>query len=261
MSDTQSHLVTSQYEYDFFSPSQIQIFIGDVWVDDITYLSFNVEHPRIPIYGYSSVYHDTTTRGHVLVTGNFVINFKEAAYLYLILKHYQDNKGALPFAGTGSPQEQLKKQQKTFAATKGDLENIRKALKQKLINYRTAETMYEKDFGSSKITPGFDSETGRMDTLRVINSNSNSLPQNQFEIDAESYENQIWGTQWDQTELRADRLGPFDIYICYGDQNNQNANHTLRRLFDVELVGTSQAIEVGGNVASEAYTFIARDFI
>jgi hypothetical protein len=89
----------------YFSGVQASVFIGDIWVDDIVSLDYQVDHNREPIYGYGSQHFDFIPKGRILVTGSFTINFREPNYLWMILARYkvfnpdeiQNNKAALDY--------------------------------------------------------------------------------------------------------------------------------------------------------------------
>lgn len=73
----------------YFSGSQASLFIGDVWVDDIFGLSYNVQQGKTPKYGYGSQHFDFVAKGTMLVSGTFMVNFREPNYLWLILERYK----------------------------------------------------------------------------------------------------------------------------------------------------------------------------
>lgn len=73
----------------YFSGAQASAFIGDVWVDDILALDYNVQHTRLPQFGYGSQHYDFIPKGNIIVTGSFTVNFREPNYLWLILERYK----------------------------------------------------------------------------------------------------------------------------------------------------------------------------
>ena len=80
----------AEYQYfpeEYFTGSDITIYFGDTWVDEITGLSFALHEPVKPLYGYASYSWDAVARGSRLVEGQFRIAFKEAGYLHVILDH------------------------------------------------------------------------------------------------------------------------------------------------------------------------------
>ena len=84
--NTQPLLRQGIYNVEYFSGSQASIFIGDVFVDEITFFAFSVSQERVPLYGYGDQLFRDVSKGPVLVQGQFSINFKEAGYLFLILR-------------------------------------------------------------------------------------------------------------------------------------------------------------------------------
>jgi hypothetical protein len=79
----------------------------------------------------------------------------------------------------------------------------------------------------------------------------------------EAFEDAIWGVG--DSLINEDRsaddedLNPFDIYIMYGDFAGDNrANHTIIKLQDVYILGTSQRIEIDPLPVQEVYSFYCR---
>ncbi len=262
----------ARYEFDYYTGgAQVQVFFSDIWIDDINFIEFNVEHPHIPIYGYASRLYNTTTPGRKLITGSFRINFKEAFYLHLAfaaLKQRSDIAGM---------REKLTQQQKNASQARAtgiyagwmeesgqyNSENrqaIKAAIDSKILASNTIEDVMA-GLNQKEINPSFNGETGVADTLGVTQPARFDDYNRNFDAVAEGLEDSVWGAQGESTNApEVDSYGPFDIYLVYGDYNNQIANHTVRRLFDVELVGTTQQISVDGMPVQESYLFLARDF-
>jgi len=83
---------TNRVEYqifseDYFSGADVNIFFGNIWVDEAHELSFQIEERIMPIYGYNSFTFDAVARGNRLVQGYFKINFKSVGYLKTILEN------------------------------------------------------------------------------------------------------------------------------------------------------------------------------
>jgi len=72
------------YPYDYYCGTNAKVFFGDVWVDDIVTIQYNVKQDKEPIYGYASQTYDAVARGVILVQGSFSIAFKEMGYLNVI---------------------------------------------------------------------------------------------------------------------------------------------------------------------------------
>ncbi len=74
-----------QMNTEYFSGSQASIFIGDLWVDDISDWQYQIDCSSAPIYGYGDQFYSHVAGGKVLVQGSFVVNFREPNYLWAIL--------------------------------------------------------------------------------------------------------------------------------------------------------------------------------
>lgn len=71
----------SIYNSEYFSASNVKIFLGGVWIDDATSVSFTMSEKILPVYGYASYTFDDVARGSRIVQGGFSINFKSAQYM------------------------------------------------------------------------------------------------------------------------------------------------------------------------------------
>lgn len=69
----------------YFSGSHASIFIGDIWVDDITSWQYQIDCSSAPIYGYGDQFYSHVAGGRVMVQGSFEVNFREPNYLWAIL--------------------------------------------------------------------------------------------------------------------------------------------------------------------------------
>lgn len=80
------------YPYDYYSGSDCKVFYGDIWVDDIVSIQFNVNQNKTPIYGYASQNFNAVAKGRVIVNGTLTIAFKETGYLNLIQRISETQK-------------------------------------------------------------------------------------------------------------------------------------------------------------------------
>ncbi|OXB94751.1 hypothetical protein [Parageobacillus galactosidasius] len=83
------------YSNEYFSGADVHLYIGDIWVDEVTSIDFVLEEQVLPIYGYSSYTFDTVARGQRIVRGQFSINFTSTGYLQQILEHAEAIQYAL----------------------------------------------------------------------------------------------------------------------------------------------------------------------
>lgn len=72
---------------EYFTGSDVTIYMGDIFLSEVSMLSFTLEEKVLPIYGYASYTADEVARGSRIVTGQFAIPFTEAGYLEAILTH------------------------------------------------------------------------------------------------------------------------------------------------------------------------------
>ena len=73
------------YADQYFTGTQASLFVGDIWIDEVTNIQFHATQSILPIYGYASAFWDAVARGKVLVQGIFEINFIDNGYLYAVL--------------------------------------------------------------------------------------------------------------------------------------------------------------------------------
>lgn len=74
---------------EYFSGADISVYFNDVWVDDITGLSFVVMENCRPQFGYADYTFRRVIRGQRIVNGRFRIAFKDSQYIMKVLKKIQ----------------------------------------------------------------------------------------------------------------------------------------------------------------------------
>lgn len=72
---------------EYFTAADCYVYFNDVWLDELTGLSFSLHETVNPIFGYASNTWDYVGRGKRLVQGQFSIAFTEAGYLWTVLDH------------------------------------------------------------------------------------------------------------------------------------------------------------------------------
>jgi hypothetical protein len=245
------------YNIEYFSGSQVAIYIGDVMVDEVTSMQFSVRQNKQPLYGYADTLFRTVSKGQVLVQGSFTINFKEAGYLWLILNEYNKKRG-LPdkLKPITSSQDIERKNIERFV----DGETDTYADRNQLLSNLAAQAALTGFASNQRLvgTAGFDSSfvgpPGPGDT--GLGAAENSF---------ERFENLLWSSDQsvlDESARRADdpSLNDFDIYVAFGDfAGNDRHNHTIQKLSSVHILGTSKVIQVDGMPIQEQYDFIARN--
>lgn len=252
------------YDNEYFSGTQAALYIGDVLVDEVSSFAFNVQQSKTPIYGYASQLFDAVSKGTVIVTGSFSVNFKEANYLYLVLMRYH--------AFTKAVDQQILKATNSLRGTSGKTRTRSEEVIKQFSTLKSGRipTPFEPETKkvikqgierllSGKTTPGertefFQSLTGFASTLGL---------DTEFEDIAEVLEDSVWGIPENADDLvrRTDDnfFDNFDMYFTYGDYNNFEANHTVERITGVHLTSRGKAVSVSGEPIQEEYQFLARN--
>jgi hypothetical protein len=250
------------YEFDYFSGTQIQIYIGDILIDDAYSIQFQATQTKRPIYGYGSQYFHTVADGQVLVEGSFAVSFKEADYILATLDYYRQAMAPIEIGQTDAREGYLGDELGLNLNSQNE-HRVRRENIERRIQRLYHENQSEKE-------GGLHLGAGEFDLARDLAA----LDDQQFEDFAETFEDVLWNKpeadflsgniKINEYNLgtdvrRADQYPPFDIYILYGDIANKAANHTIKKLIDVSIVGQGQAITVGGEPVAEFYRFIAKN--
>jgi hypothetical protein len=238
------------YNQEYFSGAQVSLYIGDVWVDEVTSISYQVSQQRVPLYGYADQLWRDVAEGQVLVQGNFSINFKEAGYLWVILKRYNEivkNNGniLIPFSNKN--------------------QTLRRNI-ERIVNGEVGTFDRNRALTEAAASLASDRETAASLGMPVDNTNLPTTSDTIFDV----FEEMVWGVDvgGDSSitdHRRADdvRLNPFDIYMTYGDftTDDETIHNTIRRINDVYIIGTSQQVVIDGQPIQEVYSFIARNIV
>jgi len=65
----------------YFTATQAQMYIGNLFIDELVNLQFAYQGNRIPMFGYCSRSADAFGTGRLLVQGQIAINFVTEGYL------------------------------------------------------------------------------------------------------------------------------------------------------------------------------------
>jgi hypothetical protein len=78
-----------QYPQEYFSGTQAAIYFRDIFIDEVTFISYTLQQSKTPIYGYGSQLFDAVVPGIVIVEGVLNINFRDSGYLWLAMSRYK----------------------------------------------------------------------------------------------------------------------------------------------------------------------------
>ncbi len=236
-------------KFDFYSGSQITVWIGDILIDDIAAIQWNRTQNKRPIYGYASQQFDAVAKGTVLIQGNFTINFRQRGYLsaimdsikylYRTLSPGTDAEDKHIFQSQTWPQLRriigLHLKNDTFGPTTvQEMKNLGESE-----NFLEEVKLYEDLIWGEEVPP---------DRATAVN--------NEFQkrVNAPDVQQSI------------NMPDGFNILITYGNLSSTEARtlrdqlqSTSKSLTGVHLIGESQALQVGGQPVMEQYDFMARD--
>lgn len=258
-----SPILNRYYDLEYFSGSQATIYIGDVWVDEVTFIMYRRIQEKTPLYGYASQLFDDTAAGHVLVQGSFAINYKEQGYLWAILRRWF-NYGEDSFSEKGRVDPVNSRKAKILTANKIGTDpnkiggrpilgsngtRVSRATVERLLQNKASRQeryeFYRSLAGYATFSPG----TGK-DKI--------------FEDIVEIFEDQLWKFSDNRKLLEQVRriddnvFDGFDIYVLFGNYSNPKANHTAQKIIGVRLTEEAKTVQIDGEPVQEVYNFIAR---
>jgi hypothetical protein len=262
---TEQHPGTHIFDLDYFSGSQCFLYVGDVWVDEVTSLSYQVEQSKTPIYGYASQMWDDVAAGHLIVQGQFTINFKEAGYLWAILRRYKQISGL----NTGMPF--TKDDDRLLAVGEGSTHTMPDLMNKKGDRVGSNGTRFSRAT-IERICNGEITRQERFDFYHNLvgyaTMNSKRPRDKAFEDIVEAFEDQVWNPHGSNLDLinqlrRPDdnRFDGFDMYVVFGNYSMPGANHTVQKIIDVRLLSQGKQIVADGQPIQEYYSFIARTVV
>jgi hypothetical protein len=277
---------TGLYDLDYFSGSQAALYIGDVWVDEVVNFQYSVQQSKQPIYGYASQLFDDVSAGTVLVQGSFSINFKESGYLWLVLQRYKrfDDAtkqiiskygnttniltGAFPVLGAGT--KDFNKATNTLPLGDPAAASIGSNNPFARIQFGNKHIDAISRANIERLISGEATKSERFqfynDLSGYATSNNPHARDTVFENVVEVFEDRVWEDNTTDLEDEPRRIDSnfydnFDMFVTYGDYTKPGANHTVRKITGVRLLGMAQSIEISGEPVLEQYSFIARNIL
>lgn len=235
---------------EYFSGANVRVYFGDVWVDQLASIGFEMKEEVAPIYGFNSYKFDKVARGTRLVSGSFTITFTEIGYLQTILDRiaskvdsssgnllYKENRDALKTdLNRNTPDRTI--ENILSMGKDGTYDSYIKSLKNSFWGSKS----------SSGNTVTLSSMSKEYDTYYYPNADGtnkkNGLKENGFNIliDYSPDANQK------------------DFEDCIKNASKSGSLYqTFRSIIGVHITGESQEISPNGDVLRQTYTFIARD--
>lgn len=272
------------YEMDYFASSQIFLMIGDVLIDTAVSISYGLQQSKTPIWGYASQYYSFVADGHIFVSGNLVIAFKESAYMLYPIKRFlnlvQSHSVMVP-DDINSPRYRLD--------DKGNFVNYYSPKTYTLAEASAAARNKKNILGNVEQMKSFESDAYNPEQKAQKNQlwlDLGKLPDNEFEDWAEAFEDVVWyGAErinpytrdqlyannlrssepiTDNTILshrRPDLYPEVDLTIIYGDVSAASTNHTAEKILDVSFIGSGKTIAIDNGIVYDKFDFIARTVV
>ena len=275
------------YKEDYFSGVQCKLYMGDIWLDDVVTIQYNISQGKQPIYGYAAQNFDAVAMGTVIGNGSLTIAFKEVGYLNVVKAVLDQQKLGVNKAITNvtnrinnSAEDNISANINTTSSLKGRINpNMTPSLIRK---EETIETILDnlKGVGVSPFNNNYSNINGNVFV--------NDKEQLDFEAVAEIFEDSIWGDSngvpfgtMRNKILRADEFDYFydrfitqgiqcahsdddygkvlNLMLTFGDINDFRAEHTLIVLNDVHFTGQGLISAPNGEPIAETYSFFFRD--
>lgn len=215
----------------YYSSIDVEIYFGEIYIDEIVNLQFTVQQNAQPLYGYNSFVMDDLALGNRVISGSFVINFTSPQYLFKVL----DDLSAM--RGVKDPQI---KQWGRKLGIDVEWDADRRLVVVDGVEFELGEV------------PGtrFEAEEGRHyvineDTLLEAVGRGGA---------AEHRRAQSNRPLWDKT---------FDIDIVYGSKPRELRGPEARDMIikDANVLSCMQQFDIQGEPVLEQYMFIARDIV
>jgi hypothetical protein len=87
----------------YYSSIDAELYFGDIFIDEITSVAWNIQQQTIPLYGYNSYTFDDIAVGSRIIQGQFAINFTERNFLTKIQSSSSFQKIARRMYGKDTP--------------------------------------------------------------------------------------------------------------------------------------------------------------
>lgn len=215
----------------YYSGTDVRVYFGDVWVDEIVEVNFSLQEQVAPIYGYGSYTYDAAARGNRIVVGEFIVNFKEVGYLQMILDGLSSDMN-----------------------NKNEWFSLEEFKSDVIVSGKNVGKHY--NLPPETVIENFNSLAEQLEDS--IWGKSNDLSAFTNERTKDSY---FYGSRTKYNGLLK-RHG-FNVLITYGgacqDGRYSDSFRTVQSIVGVQLTGLSQRVDPSGNPIQEVYSFIAKD--
>lgn len=226
---------TERYRTDYYSGSQVAIFMGNIWLSDISMIEFNLMQKKMPFYGYKSQLYDQMAKGTQLIEGVFSVAYTHTNWLNMAMSKY------LEFTNPVGSQKSISQ-----ADVQSFLNNLNAGnVDLKSLNYKTPVVGLQTPGDGAFVNQTFDQKTEQLINFFWGNTNGTG---NTYKV------------------ISPDNLPAFDVTITFGNypkdrpaaQDEFLSSHTVKVLSNIEITGYSMQVAITGEPIQEVYTFFAR---
>lgn len=217
----------------YYSSTDAKLFFGDEELEEIVSINWQMQEPKMPLYGYNSFTFDEVAVGSRIIQGTFIINYLIPNYLAKLVR--TNAKSSSVAAEDKKPNDQSNTDKKS-TTTEDKKSNDKSDTDKKAVTEEDKKSNDQSDVGKKTTTaatahdkPGdsiYSSDSGSGGKINHHRAHTN-LPQN------------------------------FSIKIRYGSDKEGKVPYIT---FDeVWLQGVAHTITENGSPIYEQYSFIARD--
>lgn len=238
------------FNSDYFSSPDIRVYFGDIFIDELVHLEYQVQNNKRPLWGYRSVQFDAMAEGTYYVAGSFAINYRVNNFLKYVTTYFSSKTCAdLGEKAKGLPANVLRELQLI-----NDLNTSGKTLKNG--SYDINDSNQNDGYQGIKNTFG--------EALASINMSDTTAINALFS----DYQTKYWGdvNKTSSTNVASDRgdlIAPFKITIALGGFSDNPFDRAsapfTESIHDCYVTSVGKGIDTSGNPITDNYTFIAKD--
>jgi hypothetical protein len=215
----------------YVTGTQCQIYVGNLFIDEIDSIQVMYYANSVPYYGYASTRADAFGRGRDIVQGQFAINFVSQGYMYTVLNEFK--------LGTS---------QSTPATVVQNVANLYVQLQQAMATSQSGTN-----------NPGTSNQYQQLRT-QIAQASQGLTPDQIDQVSA--LVGQMTGSLTSETSLTTSVNAinykiPFNIIM----KSTAGGRTITRTINDCVLISNEQQIDQSGQVLLDVYGFIARSFV
>jgi hypothetical protein len=251
--DNPEYIIPNSPDGRYFTTTQARLYIGNVFIDELNYVQFNLQSNKVPIWSYRARQFDAVANGRDIVQGQIGVNFVSEGYLAAVLMEYNRLT------------TQIDTNKSDYEKSLEDLQDRISSLEDQIVNEPDISDKYALSEG---ITAPFGpiSSVDLRRQLEDLYSQRNQLLStggpsavdylNQYKQISDFTINGV--DQFASNAVYTDVA--FDILIEVGTKDFVEASQrtVTRKLEKCFLIGNEQVYDQSGNPLADGYSFLAR---